>query len=409
MIAWMLYTLVVTAVIAAAARAAETLARVVGCRLRWVWGGALLLSAVLSASSALRLARGAPSASFAIGSVGELARVGPDPSPIERAQLALGILGRSLDAPMRSGARALDGAIAPTHALLAWLVISLGLTALFVAVARRAARLRATWPSHRLCDVDVRVSPTIGPVALGIIRPEIVVPRWLLERCVEEQGLAVAHEREHLRARDPLLIALGWSVVIAAPWNAALWYMVSRLRLAIEVDCDARVLRRGASARAYGTLLIDVASSASPLGLGALALVNASHLHERIVMLRPESTPFRRLRAAAALPCAMLGLLVACQATVPASRPAARVETVNRPSVAPDSAPASPATTAKAEAPAPTIYIDGARSSWDALHALPRTRIKSVEVLKGAAALAVYGNDAENGVILVTTKDDLKQ
>jgi beta-lactamase regulating signal transducer with metallopeptidase domain len=303
------------------------------------------------------------------------------------------------------------------YALAAWLVASLGIAGLFVAVARRFARLRASWPVRRLGDVDVRVAPEIGPVALGILRPEIVVPRWLLDRCAEEQELAVAHEREHLRARDPLLIATGWAVVIAAPWNVGVWYMMSRFRLAIEVDCDARILRRGASAHAYGTLLIEVAPSAAPLTLGALTLAGRSHLHERIVMLRPGFSRFRRVRAALAVPCATVGLLVACQATVPASRPVARPSTATF--SRPDTTPTVPAprasirdtidTRRKPTAPPPTIFIDGVRSSWEQMRALDRARIANVEVLKGAAAIRAYGEDARDGIILITTKDDSRQ
>jgi TonB-dependent SusC/RagA subfamily outer membrane receptor len=57
-------------------------------------------------------------------------------------------------------------------------------------------------------------------------------------------------------------------------------------------------------------------------------------------------------------------------------------------------------------APAPTIFIDGARSSWEQMRALDRARIKNVEVLKGAAAIRAYGEDARDGIILITTKDD---
>lgn len=396
MIAWMLYTVVVTAIVAAAARAAETIARALSYRVRWTWIGALALSALLSASSALRLARGDALSVVAANDVSATPSIAAGRSLVEETRAVMAMVGRSLDAPMRSVFAALD-ARAPravsSFAVVAWAVASFGIAALFIAVVRRFARLRAALPRQRMGDVDVRVAPEIGPVALGILRPEIVVPRWLLDRCPEEQGLAVAHEREHLRARDPLLIALGWTVVIAAPWNAALWYMMSRLRLAIEVDCDARVLRRGASAHAYGALLIDVAGRSAPLSLGALTLAGHSHLHQRIIMLRPDAAPFRRVRAAVAVPCLTVGLLVACQATVPASRP-----------VAVDAG--ASAESRPEAASGPTIFIDGVRSSHERMKALDPARIDHVEVLKGAAAIRAYGDDARNGVVLITTRND---
>jgi TonB-dependent SusC/RagA subfamily outer membrane receptor len=54
--------------------------------------------------------------------------------------------------------------------------------------------------------------------------------------------------------------------------------------------------------------------------------------------------------------------------------------------------------------PSPIVIIDGVRSEASALRTLDRTRIDKVEVLKGALAISVYGADATNGVIVVTTK-----
>jgi hypothetical protein len=46
------------------------------------------------------------------------------------------------------------------------------------------------------------------------------------------------------------------------PWNPAMWYALRRLRTAIEVDCDRRVLRAFPDVRRYGALLVDVARRA---------------------------------------------------------------------------------------------------------------------------------------------------
>lgn len=51
---------------------------------------------------------------------------------------------------------------------------------------------------------------------------------------------------------------------------------------------------------------------------------------------------------------------------------------------------------------APMILVDGFR--WDFLRSLTPAAIKSVSVLKDAAALALYGQRGANGVILITTK-----
>ena len=57
-----------------------------------------------------------------------------------------------------------------------------------------------------------------------------------------------------------LIAAAAWAVALF-PWNPALWLIVKRLRLAIEIDCDARVLAgRRSDVRDYGMLLLTVGS-----------------------------------------------------------------------------------------------------------------------------------------------------
>ena len=71
--------------------------------------------------------------------------------------------------------------------------------------------------------------------------------------------------------------------LIAMPWNVALWWQLMRLRVAVELDCDARVLR-DADARSYGDLLLEVARPRRRLALmGATAFAErASQLERRI-------------------------------------------------------------------------------------------------------------------------------
>jgi TonB family protein len=66
------------------------------------------------------------------------------------------------------------------------------------------------------------------------------------------------HEGEHVRAGDTRLVLAGLLLLAAAPWNIPLWWQFRRLREAIELDCDARVLKRAPDARRYGSLLLEV-------------------------------------------------------------------------------------------------------------------------------------------------------
>jgi len=166
--------------------------------------------------------------------------------------------------------------------------------------------------------VRVRLAPNVGPAAIGLAKPEIVIPQWLVSRPDWEQRMAIEHEAQHLRAGDPQLLAIACLAAIVFPWNVAVWYMLSRLRLAIEVDCDARVLRAGAAAADYGSLLPMVAEYASPIRPSALALADdASHLHSRIVAMDRRITRSTRARAAAMGLLGAVALLVACEAKAP--------------------------------------------------------------------------------------------
>ncbi len=439
MIGWMLYCVAAATIVAGAARAAESLARVLGYRMRGIWLGALALTAWLSISSAVQ--RFDPPAASAVAAtvrapITSFASTGPTWIAVVRA--AADRVGRALDGSLAFAATSIDHAVsssAATYVGLAWLAISLALAALFAAISARFLRARRQWPLSRVQGVPVRVSPSVGPIVIGLVRSEIVVPRWLLHRSDDEQRLAIVHEQEHLRARDPAALGFGWFVVIAAPWNAAAWYMLSRLRLAIELDCDARVLRRGVTPRAYGSLLIEVAQNASPLTLSALGFANeSSQLYQRLLALRGPVASFAGARAIVAGLVAAAGVLAACQIVPPPQLAVVReaadrrsdvgvVAPISRESLAAAS-PVQPAASPKsrrrrggdgaaaiiahvdsvAKERGPLLLIDGVRSSLDVMDGIDPKTIANVEVLKGASAIAVYGADAERGVITITTK-----
>jgi hypothetical protein len=398
-IAWMLYSALVALVVAAAARAAEWLARLAGYRVRWIWAGALALTLFLSASAALRGPGALSTAASSALDVSDAAH-GPADTWWGRAlSVRLETLRRSLDAPLVDAVTAVRRTVSPAanrSAVLLSSAISVGLLCVLVGVERRLRSARREWPLVTMQGVGVRVAPCIGPVVIGFLRPEIVVPRWLFTRHADDQRLVVTHEGEHVRARDPLLLGFAWSVVVVMSWNPAVWYMLSRLRLAIELDCDARVLRGGAAPRSYGTLLIDVAQQASALRLSALALADdSSHLYQRILAMKPSVPRFARLRGGLAAAFALAGVLVACEATPPGI--AGQLDT----------APLSPSSANKGKAAsAPIIFIDGVRATVSRMDSLDRTQIQSVDVLKGPYAAARYASepDAAKGVIVIKTK-----
>src|SRR6185437_11327218 len=245
----MLYGTVVGALFAVAAYAADAMLRMSKRSVRWAWLGALLLTFGFIGSASVHPAARLSLPMKSTSTTRPL--VAPHSSgPLWRqaSTAVTSTLDVAIAMPIRRAIAMAEHAV-PARAMpwiaVGWLVAALALLALFLAVQLRFHRARRAWPSTHLHGVRVRVSPAAGPAVIGVSRPEIVVPRWLLGRDDDEQRLVLAHEVEHLRARDPLVLALGWLAIALVPWNPAVWFMASRLRLAVELDCDARVLRGG--------------------------------------------------------------------------------------------------------------------------------------------------------------------
>ncbi|MGH7505000.1 MAG: TonB family protein [Longimicrobiales bacterium] len=143
-------------------------------------------------------------------------------------------------------------------ALLSWIAMSSGLVLYLVRSYRRLHAARRSWRRQRLNGVDVWMTPDIGPAVFGVGEASILMPAWALELDERLRRLMLLHEEEHARAGDPQLVLAALLVLIAMPWNVVLWWQLRRLRMAVEVDCDGRVLRREPDRRRYGTLLLEV-------------------------------------------------------------------------------------------------------------------------------------------------------
>jgi bla regulator protein BlaR1 len=139
-----------------------------------------------------------------------------------------------------------------------WSIASATLLLLLLGSGTHLWWRKRSWATRSIAGVSVYVATDIGPAVVGLLRPRIVVPNWLTELTDAQQALVIAHELSHLKARDPQALAAALCVLVCAPWNLPLWWQLRRLRYAIEVDCDAGVLRSGGDAREYGETLLAV-------------------------------------------------------------------------------------------------------------------------------------------------------
>jgi hypothetical protein len=264
---FMVYSLVVSLLLAMAAWLAEKAFGWFGVprRAAWVAGIALALA---WPPLAMMAAGPAEKSVLAPAAVGE--------SPPET------VMNRIADVAQVSGGRVGTWTLDEVAALVWLLATSATLAYYFTSSWRLAARAR-TWRKTCIESRDVTVAPDIGPAAFGWRRPRVIFPSWLMSAPPTVQRMALAHETQHLAARDPQVLAALSVLAALLPWNPALFWMLRRLRFAMEVDCDARVLRGGAEARDYGMALLYVSERQIGASAAAIALIErTSQLERRI-------------------------------------------------------------------------------------------------------------------------------
>jgi hypothetical protein len=119
------------------------------------------------------------------------------------------------------------------------------------------------------------------------------------------------------------------------------WWQARRLRAAIEVDCDRRVLARGASARAYGDLLLRIAGSSARVPFAAAALVEPrTFLEGRIMAMSRRRVSFRSGRFLLLSALALGAAVIACETEAPSAAPVDTAPEVSADRVASDVEPA---------------------------------------------------------------------
>lgn len=200
--------------------------------------------------------------------------------------------------------------------LVLWATGCIVTLAFFGVAAIRLRRIKLSATVRQVDGLRIFVTSSIGPLVFGLLRSEILIPSWVLELDRSKRKLVLAHEQEHLRARDPALLIVGVLGAGLTPWNPFSWYTLRRLHQAVEMDCDRRVLNEHPDMRAYAGLLLSVA------GRGRTALLPLAGLAESVISLeqrlRSMTTPptrGRRYRWATAI--ALAAMAVAATAMIP--------------------------------------------------------------------------------------------
>lgn len=295
--AWMLYATAVAAVLGLAALAAERALALYRLPARHLWLAAMAVgfSLPLLALGPWPGARG----DGALAPVIALPAVWAGPADTFSR---VGELAASLDAVLLAG----------------WAVTSLVILIALGASLRRLRRERGRWTRRAVAGRPVLVSPDLGPALVGLSPGAIVIPEWFLELPAETQRLAMLHEQEHLEAGDTRFLALGVCLAALSPWNPALWWQVRRLRAAVELDCDTRVLAAGVHPGGYANALLQVGERSRPAAFPLPALAESrSMLSRRVGAMFTKRIKRAWLRAAGYGAAAAVLLVVACEAPAP--------------------------------------------------------------------------------------------
>ena len=301
MLTWMIYAVVVAGFLAVGGLALERIFDAAGWPRRFAWLAVLTLTVMVPLSA-----------------------TPPNPADRVESRATGNATGASETVPVAATSPRSQGtgesnpARADRSAFLVWSITSLlAFTALCVVIVVSAAA-RRRWERRRVGTDRVYVSRGFGPALVGFLRPAVVIPRWVLSLDARTLATVVRHEREHARVGDHLLLLYSGLVAVAFPWSPAVWWMCSRLRSAVEIDCDRRVISSGIPAAEYGSLLLGIGAGRPGRQMFALTLADSGSLLER--RLKAMSTARKAVRMPGAiLLCAMAlaTVVAACQISAP--------------------------------------------------------------------------------------------
>ena len=274
MLTWMIYVVAITLLLSGAARAAEHAARLRRARSRWIWAVTIVASLVIPTLIA--------SVSIQVPSL-LTPTVSRKPIPLRELT--------SMQVVPLTWVHAHTGDLVATHnenrvLQRTWIAVSVALLAALVLNGLQLVWRKRRWRMETVAGVSVYVARDVGPAVVGLLRPRIVVPQWLTDASPSRQAMVIAHEQSHLAAHDPQVLTVALALLTLMPWNLPLWWQLHRLRCAIEVDCDARVLKGGLDTGQYGETLIDVSQHPSGYIASVAAMSESrSFLEERITIM----------------------------------------------------------------------------------------------------------------------------
>lgn len=387
--------------------------------LRWVWVAAIGASLAFTAVGLL------PRHSATIVAGDSYVQLGDGTAATVPALLPARGLGRVQASGIRASLASISkiglpniGPRTERGIFIAWAVASASLALFLLAAAWRLRAEKNEWRHSRVAGTPLLISPDFGPAIVGVLHPEIVVPQWITELDDASRRAIVAHEVEHLRVHDSVLLFVGLAVVVAMPWNPGLWLCWRGLRRTIELDCDSRVLASGMERTEYANILLAAWHRARVGWLPSPAFAErASGLGKRVEhLMRPEP---RRRAMRTILGVAGAAALVLIASVTPAAGqragasngsdapyPLVIIDGVKRPELPPRYrytgevvAETTTTPTFKITYKGPTVLDSAADKLYPS-----RENLALIQTISAPSSVAHFGPDAAYGASLYYTK-----
>lgn len=291
---WMSYAALIGALVAIAALAIDRVAEARAWPRRFVWFGAVLATIAWPLLDVVRRLMPKPAAPAAI-------------LPWAVTVQPMRIVG---DQSLRAAATE----FVDRGLMVGWIALSVLLLGRLAAGMLALRRSRRDWPSRTVDGAHVKISDNVGPAVIGLHAMDVVLPEWTLALDAPLRAMVLEHEEEHRRAHDPHLLFVAALAAALMPWNVALWYCARRLRLAVELDCDARVLRVHPAPERYGLLMLTIAQrrSIAPTLFAPMLSEPTSQLERRIVAMQHSTHRLVRATMFGGALVAVAALALAC-------------------------------------------------------------------------------------------------
>lgn len=257
---------------------------------RWIWFAVIVLSVALPGYYRTHHSWDVPAAGAEQPAAGQSAEQ-PAPQTLGLATTLLSPFDKDFWARIESYDTKINRVWLIASGLLLIFAVTSAMRVSHVLLSSRGDQTDPRIPTE-IDGVPIVITDAAGPATVGVLRSHVLVPRWVLGLPGPQRKYVLRHEDEHRRAHDARLLFVASLPLVLMPWNLALWWELRRLCLAVEMDCDNRVVAALGNPNAYGELLLKVAQAANRGPRLQPAFLGMGSLERRLTLLLAP-TPLR--------------------------------------------------------------------------------------------------------------------